>query len=195
MVIRSRSVLLAAVVSALVCGAAVALFKGDGRGTYAMAVGNISAPWLLPSLLIGYAVRNKAVAGLLGVGVTWLMLASFYVAYESQGLLGSAIYADVERYFVFGIVAGGACAVVASTFARPAWLVSLGALLLFCEGWAWTHTPEAIAQRFDLPSLGPGARGSHHHDAWNAVFWGERLVALALVAAVVLGSRRSTATD
>lgn len=170
MVIRSRSALLAAVVSALVCGAAVAL-------------------------LMGYAVRNKVVAGLLGVGVTWLMLASFYVAYESQGLLGSAIYADVERYFMFGIVAGGACAVVASTFARPAWLVSLGALLLFCEGWAWTHTPEVLAQRFHLPSLAPGARGSHHQGAWEAVFWGERLLAVAMVAAVVLRSRRRMSTD
>lgn len=190
MVIRSRSALLAAVVSALLCGAAVALFKGDGNGTYAMALGNISAPWLFPSLLVGYAVRSKVLAGLLGVAVTWLMLASFYVAYESQGLLGSAIYADVERYFVFGVVAGAACGVAASAFARPKWLVSAAALLLFCEGWAWTHTPEAVAQRFHLPSLGPGARGSHHHDSWNAVFWGERIVALALVAALVVRSRR-----
>lgn len=93
---------------AMVLGAVLAVVKGRDYGL-GYFVGNLSTPYLLAAFFAGRAVRSRAGAALVGVLMTWITLAAFYVGAEAVfGYPSGSMTRFYLEWFLAGAFSGTA---------------------------------------------------------------------------------------
>lgn len=98
------SVLLA--LGTMVLGAVLAVVKGRDYGL-GYFVGNLSTPYLLAAFFAGRTVGSRAGAALVGVLMTWLTLAAFYVTAEAVfGYPSGSMTRFYAEWFLAGALSG-----------------------------------------------------------------------------------------
>jgi hypothetical protein len=141
----------AAVLGAFITGAVLCLMKGDGGGL-AMAVGNLSAPYIIIAVAAGLTSRRWWLGALLGVIATEATVAGFYETWASY--FGHEVSEQsVTVWGGAGIVSGALFGAIGwAARARPGLRYVLP-LLLLIEPFA-TQGSRFITTRIGIGSFG-----------------------------------------
>lgn len=102
---------------------------------------NVSLTWLLLPFWFGWRARDIKAGAVIGLGITWLCLAAYYVL---PVLLLQSGNTDLvtrfgSRYFILGVASGLVLGALGAWWQRhPIYLIPLGvAGLGLAERWAW----------------------------------------------------------
>jgi hypothetical protein len=174
----SVPLLLGLLLLAVAFGVLMALVKGTGAGIR-YEVGNMSAPWLIVPVLLGRTARGHLAATLLGgLAALFSLLAFYATAAVALGLVSSSATIGNNLFFVIaGTIGGAAFGLFASLWREGAVLLPLVFLaeplviLVFDKVNATPWTQSVLLARL-----------------------GEAVVGLAWLAAVTIGSWRSSNT-
>lgn len=167
--------------AAVLAGATLSYLKGDGNARYQMALGNISAPWLIAPVVLGVVWSGRRIAAsALGSAAAVFMLAGFYAASTWQGLMGPHIASAVRFYAMAGLVAGAAVGWVMSwrRLARFAPLAAAALLSLEPLAWLATRVTGPLPSGLALPA-------DRHQGDWMLVLSIEGVIGVTLLALAV----------